>query len=176
MNVHADPEPEKHPGGRPPTYKPEFAEQAAKLCKLGATDYELADFFEVTTRTIYRWKNEHEEFCQAVKVGGEPADERVVRSLYNRAVGYTFESEKVFNASGVIVRASTLEHVPPDPGAAMNWLKNRKRDEWSDNRHVSIEGGITHQHELRDISRVIMEILEEAAQAEAQPVIEHQEE
>lgn len=31
--------------GRPPTYKPAFAEQAAKLCRLGATDLELADFF-----------------------------------------------------------------------------------------------------------------------------------
>lgn len=29
--------------GRPPTYKAEFADQAQKLCRLGATDLELAD-------------------------------------------------------------------------------------------------------------------------------------
>lgn len=32
--------------GRPTDYKPEYAEQAAKLCALGATDMDLADFFE----------------------------------------------------------------------------------------------------------------------------------
>lgn len=118
--------------GRPPVYKPEFAQQAAKLCQLGATDHELAQFFEVDTRTIYRWKNSHPEFCQAVIAGKENADERVERALFNRAVGYTFESEKVFQYQGVIVRADTLEHVAPDPGAAMNWLKNRRPDKWRD--------------------------------------------
>ena len=33
--------------GRPSSYKPEFARQAAKLAELGATDQEVADFFEV---------------------------------------------------------------------------------------------------------------------------------
>ena len=31
--------------GRPTDYKPEFADQARKLCELGATDQELGDFF-----------------------------------------------------------------------------------------------------------------------------------
>lgn len=116
--------------GHPTDYEDEFAEQAEKLCRLGATDYELADFFGVSTRTIYRWKNTQEKFCQAVVVGKEKADERVERALFNRAVGYSFESEKVFQFQGDIVRAETVEHVPPDPGAAMNWLKNRKPADW----------------------------------------------
>jgi hypothetical protein len=129
--------------GRPPDYREEFATQAEKLCLLGATDYELADFFEVSTRTIYRWKNTHEEFCQAVKVGKEKSDDRVERALFNRAVGYSFESEKVFQFQGAIIRADTVEHVPPDPGAAMNWLKNRKPDVWRDKivqEHTGADG------------------------------------
>lgn len=118
------------PSGRPSAYRTEFAEQATKLCQLGATDFELAEFFEVDTRTIYRWKNSEPEFCQAVIVGKEKADERVERALFNRAVGYSFESEKVFQFRGAVVRADTVEHVPPDPGAAMNWLKNRRPDDW----------------------------------------------
>lgn len=134
------------PAGRPTSFKPEFVEQAAKLCELGATDIEIADFFEVDVRTIYRWRNENEEFCQAVRAGKDAADERVERSLYQRAVGYTFESEKVFQFQGAIVRADTREHVPPDPGAAMNWLKNRRGDSWRDSRHVdntSSDGSMT---------------------------------
>ena len=126
--------------GRPTDYKPEYAEQASKLCALGATDFELADFFDVDTRTIYRWKNVHDDFCQAVTCGKENADARVERSLYNRAVGYTFESEKVFQHQGEIIRAPTTEHVPPDPGAAMNWLKNRKPDDWRDKQEVEHSG------------------------------------
>ena len=41
------------PMGRPPKYKPEFAEQAEKLCALGATDADLADFFK-GVRTLNR--------------------------------------------------------------------------------------------------------------------------
>jgi len=126
--------------GRPTDYDPAFVEQAAKLCALGATDYELADFFQVDTRTIYRWKNEHEEFCQAVIAGKESADARVERSLYNRAVGYTFESEKVFQSQGAIIRTGILEHVPPDPAAAMNWLKNRQPDKWRDKHDHTLTG------------------------------------
>lgn len=120
------------PAGRPTGFKPEYAEQARKLCELGATDIELADFFSVDVRTIYNWKHAHEEFFQAVLVGKDALDDRVERSLYQRAVGYTFESEKVFNYQGEIVRAGTREHVPPDSGAALNWLKNRRPDKWRD--------------------------------------------
>lgn len=130
--------------GRPSDYKPEFAQQAAKLCELGATDYELARFFEVDTSTIYRWKNTNSEFCEAVIVGKDKADDRVERALFNRAVGYTFESERVFQFQGEIVRAETEEHVPPDPGAALNWLKNRRGDKWRDKtiqEHTGKDGG-----------------------------------
>lgn len=132
--------------GRPTDYKPEYAEQSAKLCALGATDYELADFFKVDTRTIHRWKHAHEEFCHSLIAGKENADARVERSLYNRAVGYTFESEKVFQFQGVIVRAPTVEHVPPDPSAAKLWLTNRKPEEWREKQeidHKSSDGSMT---------------------------------
>lgn len=128
--------------GRPSEYRDEFAEQAAQLCELGATDFELAKFFGVHTVTIYRWRNAHPEFCKAVIAGKEAADARVERSLYNRAVGYSFESEKVFQFQGDIVRAETVEHVPPEPGAALNWLKNRQPDKWRDKHEVEHSGTV----------------------------------
>ena len=132
--------------GRPTDFKPEYVKQAAKLCALGATDYELADFFGVDTRTIYRWRNTHDDFCHAVTCGKEKADERVARALFNRAVGYTFESEKVFQFQGDVVRAPTVEHVPPDPSAAKLWLVNRRPDEWREKQeidHKSSDGSMT---------------------------------
>ncbi len=128
--------------GRPTDYKPEYAAQAEKLCALGATDIELADFFQVSTRTIYRWRNTIDEFCQAVTCGKEAADVRVERALYNRAVGYSFESEKIFNHQGEIIRAPTTEHVPPDPSAAKLWLTNRKPENWRDKQEHEPKGQI----------------------------------
>ena len=132
----------KHPGGRPSKYKPEFAEQALKLCEMGATDYELADFFKVDVVTIHRWRHSKPEFCKAVISGKENSDERVERSLYHRAVGYTFVSEKIFQYQGEVVRAKTVEHVPPDPGAAMNWLKNRRADTWREKQEIEVSGTV----------------------------------
>lgn len=120
------------PAGRPTEFKPEYVEQARKLCTLGATDIELADFFGVSDRTIYRWQAAYEEFCQALKAGKDAADERVERSLYHKAVGYSFDAVKIFQHQGEIVTANYREHVPPSDTAAIFWLKNRRKDDWRD--------------------------------------------
>lgn len=130
------------PAGRPTGYKKEYAGQARKLCELGATDVDLADFFEVSDRTIYRWASKYDEFCQALKAGKGMADDRVERSLYHKAVGYSFDSEKVFQHQGQIVRAPTREHVPPDTTAAIFWLKNRRKDEWRDKQEHEHTGQV----------------------------------
>ena len=66
------------------------------------------------------------------------ADERVERSFYNRAVGYTFDTVKIFMPAGASepVHAPYREHVPPDTGAAMNWLKNRRKETWRDKQDI----------------------------------------
>lgn len=128
--------------GRPPKYQESFAKQAGKLCVLGATDDNLADFFEVSVRTIANWKVQHVEFLQALKAGKDEADDRVERSLYQKAVGYTFDSEKVFQHQGEIVRAPFREHVPPDTTACIFWLKNRRPADWRDKHE--------HEHSGKD--------------------------
>ena len=56
----------------------------------------------------------------------------VERSLYSRAVGYSFNSEKICNKDGEVTRVPIVEHVPPDVTAQIFWLKNRKPTEWRD--------------------------------------------
>ncbi len=124
--------------GRPSAYQKKFAKQAEELCMHGATDMELAEFFKVDVRTIYNWKHSHPDFFQALKVGKDALDDRVERSLYQRAVGYSFDSEKVFHFQGMITRAPVIEHVPPDPGAALSWLKNRRGEKWREKSEVDV--------------------------------------
>ncbi len=129
-------------GGRPTKYDPEYVGQAAKLCRLGATDLELGDFFEVSRETIWRWSQAHPEFCNALKVGKAEADERVERSLFARATGYTYDAVKIFQHDGAPVIVPYREHVAPDTTAAIFWLKNRRPADWRDRREVTgADGG-----------------------------------
>jgi hypothetical protein len=122
--------------GRPTSFRNEMIEQGRKLAELGATDREIADFFEIDEATLYRWKHTQAEFCEALKLGKEASDSRVEQSLYRKAVGYSFDSEKIFQYEGEVIRAPTVEHVPPSDTAAIFWLKNRRRDEWRDKQEV----------------------------------------
>ena len=113
-------------------YEPAFADQARHLCRLGATDEELAEHFDVCVRTIYRWRNNHEEFAEAVVAGKEHADARVERALYSRAVGCSVERTKVFKhaADPDPVYATYKLHLPPDTNAALQWLRVRQPKKW----------------------------------------------
>jgi hypothetical protein len=142
---------EAAPVGRPTDFKPEYVEQAAKLCELGATDEEIGAFFEVSTRTIYRWKNEIPEFCQALKIGKDAADQRVERSLFQKATGYyVVEQEshklKVDQHKEEIEVVDVEKYVQPDTTAGIFWLKNRKSKEWRDKKDVEVT--ILHEDRL----------------------------
>lgn len=119
-------------GGRPSKFKPEFIEQAAKLGRLGATDREVAGFFDVDERTLNRWKHTHEGFCQSLRVGKSEADERVEQSLYRRALGYAQDDTHFSAYEGVVTQTPYVKQIPPDTTAAIFWLKNRKPEEWRD--------------------------------------------
>lgn len=126
--------------GRPSSYKPEFAAQAERLCELGATDPELAEYFGVALQTIRYWMITKPDFLEAVKKAKTACDNRVERTLYHRAVGYEYMEEvpmKVKGDEGEEVKVIEVrKHVPPDTTAMIFWLKNRRKDQWRDvSRH-----------------------------------------
>jgi hypothetical protein len=124
--------------GRPSSYKPEYAEQAYKLCLLGAKDTEMADFFGVTEKTFNNWKTDHKEFLQSLKEGKEYADANVASRLYQRAMGYSHPEDKIFNDNGVPLVVPTIKHYPPDTAAAIFWLKNRRKEQWRDKQDMEV--------------------------------------
>ncbi len=136
----------RHPGGRPTLFNPKFVDQARRLTALGATDQEIADFFGVDVRTIYRWKDSADEFCQALKVGKAELDERVKRSLFWRAVGYEHDEVDIRVVNGEVVQTPLRKFYAPDTTACIFWLKNRQPREWRDK--VEHEHGGTIDHSL----------------------------
>ncbi|GKV89289.1 terminase [Pectobacterium carotovorum] len=137
---------EKNKGGRPSAYREEFAEQARKLCLLGATDKELAEFFEVSEATINNWKLVHYEFLESIKRGKQIADGEVADRLYQRAMGFIAPDIDIRVIENKIVETPLEKYYPPDTAAAIFWLKNRQKDKWrekQDVNHMSDDGSMT---------------------------------
>jgi len=127
-------------GGRPTSYKPRYAEQAVKLCELGAINEDLADAFKVSVATIKTWKKKYPKFLSAIKEAKANYDNQVEVALRDRAKGYTHPEEKVFCQNGKIVTYKTTKHYPPDTSAAFIWLKNRRPERWRDRQEVALSG------------------------------------
>lgn len=125
---------------RPSKFKEEFILQAKKLCKLGATDIEVADFFGIDVRTLYRWKGEQPKFCQALKAGKNEADDRVERSLFARATGFEHDEIDIRVINNKIVKTAIRKIYAPDTTAAIFWMKNRRPGEWRETKAVELTG------------------------------------
>lgn len=128
--------------GRPTKYKTEYNYQAYKLCLLGHTDAELAEFFEVTESTINLWKLEYEDFSESIKRGKGIADADITESLYKRAMGYESPDMDIKMYEGQIIETPLVKYYPPDTTAAIFWLKNRQPKKWRDKQEVEHGGRI----------------------------------
>lgn len=131
----------KGPGGAPSKYKEEYADQGYKLCLLGFTDTQMAEFWEVCEATINNWKIEHPEFLESIKKGKAIADADVAVSLHSRAMGYSHPEDKILsnptNPNEPII-VPTTKHYPPDTTACAIWLNNRQRGYWSQKPHEQL--------------------------------------
>lgn len=147
---------------RPSEFTQEHIEQAEKLCSLGATDYEIADFFGVSVRTIYRWKLEHPLFCQSIKSGKEVADERIERSLYERASGFAYVEQQAIKVKcgphEEKVEIVEVERVsPPDPTSMIFWLKNRRPADWREKTQTELTGPNGGPVQITEVKRTIID-------------------
>lgn len=139
--------------GAPSQYKPEYAEWGERMCKLGATDAELADAFGVSEVTINNWKADHEEFGLALKTGKFFADALVAEKLFKRATGYEHEAVKIVAdaKTGAEHVVPYVERYPPDTTACIFWLKNRQRDKWRDKVDTELSGTVTLADALKSL-------------------------
>ncbi len=118
--------------GRPSVYRVEYAIIGYRMTLLGATDKDMAEAFGVSEQTINGWKSKHPKFLESIKSGKIFADSQVAESLFRRANGITRKAVKIFQHEGQSYEHEYEEYFPPDTGAAMAWLKNRRPAQWRD--------------------------------------------
>lgn len=137
--------------GRPTKFKPEFIEQAHKLALLGATDAEMADFFEVHTDTLNEWKLVHPEFSVSLREGKIKADTEVAAKLYAKCMGaewvedFATKVKKTKYENGKkVYEEEEIQVVPvrkgsaPDTAAISLWLRNRQGANWRETIHTNV--------------------------------------
>jgi transposase len=62
---------EKRPVGRPSLYKPEYCEEVIALGKIGKSVEAIGAILGVGTKTLYNWRDQHEDFLHALDMAKE---------------------------------------------------------------------------------------------------------
>jgi transposase len=62
---------EKRPVGRPSLYDPKYCEEVIALGKIGKSVEAIGAILGVGTKTLYNWRDQHEEFLHALDMAKE---------------------------------------------------------------------------------------------------------
>lgn len=119
--------------------------RAYKLSLLGLLDKDLADAFDVTYTTLYRWREKYPSLDRAIIEGRQMASARVAEAIYTRAIGYEREVQEIKNSGGQAVVMEYKKYFPPNITAAMYWLNNRDKERWGTVKKHEVGGTIKHE-------------------------------
>lgn len=144
-------------------FSPETLRTVEFLTKLGATDKQIAEYFNVGVGTVEVWNRKYPDYIAARKRGGPEASMRVVESLFQRAVGMKYVEEEftAIEINGKPVPMEKMRRVrrttkwlPPDVKAAIHWLRIKERDTWGLAQEMlhKHSGNVNHLHrKIEDI-------------------------
>lgn len=137
------------------------------MAREGAQNKEIAKAIGIAESTLYRVLDAHQEFKESLKNARATADFAVENALFKRATGYKYEevtqeplagfliaqinkSTKSGRAlaeeirkkieDGLVVTKIVKKEVAPDPISMIFWLKNRKKERWSDKQQHEHSG------------------------------------
>ena len=135
---------------------------AQEMCRLGATDADLARAFGVTRETVANWKVSIPDFFNACRLGKEQPDDRMEMSLYQRGIGYDYEEVRTETMpDGRVKTIRTTKHVPADVEAASRWLRNRRPTTWGNTEtHIHVTQSLQEFYEQISNGPTLVELNE----------------
>ena len=110
----------------------------------GLIDEQIATNIGVSYSTFKEWKKRFPDFSAALKKGKDVVDREVENALYKSAIGFIYEEETVTNAGDVVL---VKKYSKPNTTAQIFWLKNRKRNQWTDKSEVEVAGTVVFANE-----------------------------
>jgi transposase-like protein len=156
--------------GQPTKYDPAFIPVVQNLVARGFTNYEIAETLNVDERTLYNWRREHEELATALQRSKELIDAQVEASLLMKANGFERQVQKA-TASGKVV--TVTEYFPPSDGAIQFYLRNRKPEQYREQRDVNVKHGV-EQGFLTFLEQLDAKAKREREAGELPPLLEAQ--
>ena len=115
-------------------YKPEYAETARKLCaQCGYIDIQLAEWFDVTEKTINNWKLAHPDFAEALRVGKAETDDLVERATVQHICGYYVEVDEMDRFGNV---KQMRKWIAGNAHAGIKWLNARRPEVYREKKEV----------------------------------------
>lgn len=160
--------------GRRGYYEDWMADKASELMgKLGATQKDLAEFFNVNIGTIEYWIRTKSQFKAAVKQARLQKTLKVSQALYHRAVGYSHPDVHImanrvkdYDEEGRLIQERTepllipiTKHYPPDTTAAIKMLSILKRDVWAEQTQFQHQHNIQGEVNINNVQELSMDDL-----------------
>ena len=110
-------------------------------CIEGLTNEEMSKRLDINPDTWYKYMKEHAVLAELVNISKSVVDSQVENALLKTALGYEYEEVKTIieedkNGKKRTRIEKTKKYMPPNPTAQAFWLKNRKREEWSERREI----------------------------------------
>jgi hypothetical protein len=160
--------PAKRKVGQPTKYDPAFIPVVQNLVARGFINTEIADTLNIDERTLYNWKREHEDFAAALVRSKDQIDDMVEATLLMKAQGFERKVQKA-TASGKVV--TVTEYFQPSDSAIQFWLKNRRPEQYREQRDVNVKHGV-EQGFLSFLSRLDDKARQEREGGQLPPLLE----
>ena len=106
----------------------------------GLTEEQIAHNMGIRRETLIQWKKRDVNISNALKSGKEVVDRQVENALFKTATGFYYDEETVTNQGEVV---TVRKYSKPNTTAQIYWLKNRKREVWTDKQEVQLEANVT---------------------------------
>ena len=135
-------------------FLPDHLDQVRAIAMRGVTEDQMCEIFDISPRQMGKWKSQYPLFKEALESGYTDADAAVLAALYQTAIGYTHDEEKIFQWDGEIIRAETIKHYKPDVQAIKLWMTNRQREHWADRKETEHSGKADAPIGLRDETKM----------------------
>src|SRR6476660_9410036 len=120
--------------GRPSEYNgEETCKLARNMARAGLSHTMMARIFGIAPSTFSLWKAQHPAFLKALEQGTEQVDKALETTAIQRALGYSYETERAFLIG---VEMTATETLPPEPNLLKFMLERRQPEKYREIKEV----------------------------------------
>ena len=114
----------------------------------------------IAPSTFSLWKARHPAFLKALEQGTEDVDKALETTAIQRALGYSYETEKAFQTG---VKMTVVETLPPEPSLLKFMLERRSPSQYRETKEV------VHTHNAGALFQKVLERMDDRAKLEQLP-------